>query len=84
MSWNYRVVDHNGCFEIREAYYDMDGNVDGWSALPIAAAGSDLEELKKDLEHMMRALTKPVLLLTDLEEAFPDDQAEDDQEAEVH
>lgn len=47
-------------FTIVEAYYDNEGNIDGWSELAFAF-GDSIEELAADLRYMMEALLRPVL-----------------------
>jgi hypothetical protein len=79
MSWNYRVlrtkvtwkVDYEDTtseefyyeYEIREVYYDGDGNVEGVTVKPSSPYGNCKEELAEDLELMALALSKPVLEL---------------------
>ena len=68
-AWNYRIV-HKRCgdedsFQIHEAYYDDDKLV-AVTENAVAAFGETHEELKADLEYMMKALGEPVLEEGDL------------------
>lgn len=73
MTWNYRVLHrrddapHVGqvdAFEIIEAYY-RDGVISLWSEA-MRPLGHTPEELRSDLEFMLRALDAPVLTEADL------------------
>lgn len=66
MSWNHRVVrrvypDAEVLYEIHEVYYNPDGTVDMMTVDGIDPIGEDLAGLRWTLEHMLRALEKPVL-----------------------
>ncbi|MBQ0758040.1 MAG: hypothetical protein KBT72_00185 [Zhongshania sp.] len=66
MSWNYRVLqhlDHDGdpYYEIHEVYYSKDGAIEGWTANSVGPAGSDPQELEKDIKLLKVALTRPIL-----------------------
>jgi len=54
--WTYRVVKAGGLYEICEVY-DNGGYSGGCRLL-----GETFAELRTDLERMMNALTKPVLV----------------------
>lgn len=67
--WNYRVVrrvfnegkpDQEIIFGIHEAYYDGT-KVMSITEDPVEVSGEDKATVRKELEHMMRALDKPVL-----------------------
>ena len=70
MSWNYRVFKriHNHkylaepetLYEIRETYYDENGQVNGWAEMPDAIADS-LDGLKWTLNRMMESLDKNII-----------------------
>jgi len=50
-------------FEIREVYFDREGNPYGHCAAEVF--GGDLEEMDKVLERMKAALDQPILLKSD-------------------
>jgi len=54
-------------FEIREVYYDKNGEVESWTEDAIEPYGSSLEELTTSMELMAAAFEKPVLDLDELE-----------------
>ena len=61
-TWEYRVdekvVGDNRWYEIVEVYYEKDKIFGSAYALP---TGDSLEDLRKDLELMLKALDKPVI-----------------------
>lgn len=67
MTWNHRVFRQTTRFDgdwftIREAFYDKDKETPhSWTTDAIAPGGSSVEELRENLERMLRALDKPVL-----------------------
>lgn len=65
MSWNYRIVkkiENNECFYgIHEVYYHKDGSFRTCTVNPIEPFGETVDELKKDIELMMKAFELPVL-----------------------
>jgi hypothetical protein len=71
MSWNYRVVmqEANGykSLGLREIYYNEDDSIFAMSREDEAPLGDDIEDLRGDLEIMMEALDKPVLVEKDIE-----------------
>lgn len=66
--WNYRVVLHkkDHTFEIHEAYYE-DGEKEPHmiSTNGMSPHGETFDELKSDLEKMVNALDKPILIYED-------------------
>lgn len=54
--WNYRMTvrscKEEEIWEIREIYYDDNGNVTAWSKDPIAAMGTSWRELADELSRM--------------------------------
>jgi hypothetical protein len=73
MTWDYRVLSTPGpngygkrWYAIHEVYYRDDGTIDSWTEKSIEAAGGTPEELREDLEWMLRAFAKPVLRIEDL------------------
>jgi len=61
MSWDYRVIEHNGMFTIHEVYYNDKGGITSISQDPMGPSGDTLEELKDDMEYFLQALDMPVL-----------------------
>jgi len=60
MSWNYRVIETNFGYEIREVYYHK-GEPKATTQGTAGCWGESLEELKQDLKLIEEALNKPVL-----------------------
>jgi hypothetical protein len=74
--WNYRVVkrcspDHpdEPAYQIHEVYYNDQGEPDAFTVDAVAPLGETPEELKADLQAMLRALDAPVLEYAVLDEA---------------
>ena len=72
MTWNYRLVktvhaSGDAEYHVCEMYYDEKGNIESWSD-PIPPYGETPEELEDDLRRMLGALSRPVLLASDLPE----------------
>jgi hypothetical protein len=68
MTWNYRlvhrIVNDEHIYAIHEAYYD-DNKETSITEEPTHPQGETLEELKRDCEHYMQALGRPVLEYSD-------------------
>ena len=66
MGWNHRVMKHkdgeDDFFTIHEVYYDKEGKVDGYTTKGSSAGGNSLQELRENLERMLRSLDKEVLI----------------------
>ena len=66
MGWNHRVMKHkdgdDDFFQIHEVYYKENGEVDGYTANGTSAGGNSLQELRADLERMLKSLDKEVLI----------------------
>jgi hypothetical protein len=65
--WNYRVIRYDNdeynvdpYFSIHEVYYHENGEL-SWSVNSIKPQGESPEELRADLELMLKALDKPVM-----------------------
>lgn len=58
MSWNHRIFKHStpagDFYTLREAYYNKEGEIWGYSQQPTFPCGENLEELKSCLELMLR------------------------------
>jgi hypothetical protein len=61
MSWDYRVIEHNGMFTIHEVYYNDNCDITSISQDPMGPSGDTLEDLKDDMEYFLQALDMPVL-----------------------
>jgi len=61
MSWDYRVIEHDGMFTIHEVYYNDKGDITSISKDPMGPSGDTLDELKVDIEYFLQALDMPVL-----------------------
>lgn len=65
MSWNYRVVKGESkgeiYYNVREVYYEDDTDHIVGMTYGGTGIGNTVEELRSDLELMLRALDKPVL-----------------------
>lgn len=63
--WNYRILrkvyEGEEHFSLHEVYYDDDSNPNACSIDPVSPFGETPEELKKDLELMIRAFDKPIM-----------------------
>jgi DNA topoisomerase VI subunit A len=61
--WNYRVVkvtkDGESYFSIRDVYYGGEGY--GYGANPQPAMGETVDELRHDLELMLKAFNRPIM-----------------------
>ena len=81
MTWNHRVfeLEHNGevYFELREVYYNAQGEICGHTQESAAPLGEDLVALRQDIGRMLGALDKPVLKISEINFASFDDDGED-------
>lgn len=64
--WNHRVmkrkIDGEDVYAIHEVYYEMDDEDRIlWTENDVAPCGETLEELKQELQRMLKATEKPVL-----------------------
>lgn len=76
--WNYRIVKKQVWlgkslgeevqFAIHETYYDDNDKPTAITTGPMKPYGETLEELKSDLEKMVAALDKPVLIWEDFKD----------------
>jgi hypothetical protein len=67
MTWNYRVVESKGVFQIHEVYYNDKGEITAMSEDPIAPAGETVEELKNSLKYYRQAVKRPILKREEIE-----------------
>lgn len=68
MSWNYRVLRHDGVdgpyYQVQEVYFEEgDAVPHSWSAGPASVGGENLDEMRTVLDRMAAALDKPVLAI---------------------
>ena len=66
MSWDYRVIEHDGMFTIHEVRYNDRGDITFISEDPLGPSGDTMEELKDDMQYFLQALDSPVLKKDDL------------------
>ena len=75
MDWNYRVVYHreagHDIYFIAEVFYNKEGQIVAYTEIANECLGSwpggdSVKELEADLDRMLSACRKPVLLLSDL------------------
>lgn len=67
--WNHRVIrkkiqngsEQEDWYGIHEVYYDDDEEIEGVTEKAIAPGGSTLEELKNELQRMIKCLDKGIL-----------------------
>lgn len=67
MSWDYRVIEHEGAFTVHEVHYNDKGAIISISEDPMGPSGETLEELKTDIEFFLRALDRQVLRKEEIE-----------------
>lgn len=72
MTWNYRIVRRTSLegswycrtegswYCIREVHYEGDAVV-AWSERDVSPGGESIDELRRDMDLFLLALTKPVL-----------------------
>ena len=61
ISWDYRVIEHDGMFTIHEVHYNEKGGIVSISEDPMGPSGDTMEELKDDMQYFLLALDRPVL-----------------------
>ena len=69
MSWNHRVIKKRFCsefineewYEIHEVYYNKHGKVEGMTENAVYPGGRTIDELRSELEMMLKCLEKDVL-----------------------
>lgn len=59
--WDYRVIVSDRGYAIHEVYYADDGNVWGISADPMSPVVDNLDELRVELSHLLKALHDPII-----------------------
>ena len=61
ISWDYRIIEHDGAFTLHEVHYNERGEIISVSEDPMGPSGETLEELKDDMEYFLQAFNRPVL-----------------------
>jgi hypothetical protein len=65
MTWNYRIValehEEGTQYGIHEVYYDDKGVPIFYTSDPVPCVGESLSDIYKGMDHMLVALSKPVL-----------------------
>ena len=66
MSWNYRIMRRQhptgeALYGIYEVYYDKEGKVEGWTENSMTGEWETLDDLKGDLEYLLKAFDKELL-----------------------
>ena len=68
--WNYRVMrksfptlnnEMEEWYRIHQVHYNRNDKIEGHTVKGVAPGGSSLEEIKKDIDLMLKAFDKPVL-----------------------
>jgi len=64
--WNHRIIRHkdykdNIWYAIHEVFYDNDGVPNGCTEKPLEVLDEEVDGLKWQLEHMLKAFDKPIL-----------------------
>ena len=67
--WNHRVIVKESfgdtIYAIHEVYYDDNNVPHSWTLNPCKVTGVKIEEVKQDLERMMKCLDQPHLRIVD-------------------
>ena len=66
MSWNHRVVRDADDMRIYDIYYDANGAPIAMHAVPTYVYGETLTDLRRQMELMLAALDKPILLASEI------------------
>lgn len=62
MLWNYRIIKTiEDAYEVRSVYYES-GKIVGWSDKPACIASFTVQEMRADIDLILTAFTKPVLI----------------------
>ena len=77
ISWDYRIIEHDGAFTVHEVHYNDKGDIISISEDPMGPSGETLEELKEDMEYFLQAFNRPVLRKEEIEFAEMDDEERD-------
>ena len=65
-TWNYRImINEDGHYSIREVFYDAEKKIEGWTD-ECSPFGENLEELTNDMNYMMQALQREILVESEI------------------
>lgn len=68
MIWTYRVFcDNQGCYSIREVFYNRDNKIVSYSKSPVAIVGASVQELMQLVQWFREAFDLPVLSLEEVD-----------------
>jgi len=76
ISWDYRIIEHEGGFTVHEVHYNDRDEIISLSEDPMGPSGETLEELKEDMGYFLQALSRPVLRREEIEFAGTGDEEE--------
>lgn len=81
-TWNHRIVKkesrmHNAVeetyYEVHEAHYNANGEICAITENSVAPLGETVEELEQELQRMLEACKKPILIDGEIDYANWDD-----------
>jgi hypothetical protein len=62
-NWDYRLIrGEDGLLTVGEVYYNSDGKPVGWILEAAIPESDNVEEIAKELKHMLDAIQKPVFV----------------------
>lgn len=61
MTWNYRLVKKDGLIGIHSVYYNQKKEIQSLSVDPEYLSAETVDELKENVEKIMRAFERPVI-----------------------
>ena len=65
-TWNYRImVNGDGHFSIREVFYGDNKDIEGWTD-ECSPFGETLDELTNDINYMMQAFQRDILIESEI------------------
>ena len=64
--WNYRIVNDNGFYTIREIYYNKNNRIEAISINPMHPSGTNPISIKEDINLMLKAFDKPILTIQEI------------------
>ena len=76
MSWNHRIIFHEKnekqetYYAIHEVFYNDDDGIWAFTTDPVKIYGDEEHEIKENLERMLEACDKPILIASEVEANF--------------